>query len=291
MESVRKEEKGEPMKELKFIGTYVKRYLWRYLLGIAALYAVDALNVYIPQFTGEVTDGLQSGSIGMDRIWQLAGWILLLGVLIAAGRLLWRSMIFSSAQSIEREMRNRMFAHLETLSVSYFNRHKTGELMSYFTNDLGAVRGTVGSVIITAFDATVMMLLVLYQMVRYVSLKLTVIAVLPMLLIIFGDYYYGKVMHRRFMKKQQAFSELTDQAQETVSGIRVIKAFVQERKELQAFARTNRYNQEKNLDVVKTQALFLPLLDLVVGASGLFTLLYGGYLALMGEITWPLRSL
>ena len=273
------------MKELKFIGTYVKRYLWRYLLGIAALYAVDALNVYIPQFTGEVTDGLQSGSIGMDRIWQLAGWILLLGVLIAAGRLLWRSMIFSSAQSIEREMRNRMFAHLETLSVSYFNRHKTGELMSYFTNDLGAVRGTVGSVIITAFDATVMMLLVLYQMVRYVSLKLTVIAVLPMLLIIFGDYYYGKVMHRRFMKKQQAFSELTDQAQETVSGIRVIKAFVQERKELQAFARTNRYNQEKNLDVVKTQALFLPLLDLVVGASGLFTLLYGGYLALMGEIT------
>ena len=100
----------------------------------------------------------------------------------------------------------------------------------------------------------------------------------------YGDYAYGKVMHRKFFVKQRAFSELTDQVQEAVSGIRVIKAFVQERKELAAFAKVNRLNQEKNLDVARTQALFLPLLDFVIGVSGLLTLLYGGYLTITGEI-------
>ena len=273
------------MKELKFLGPYLKKHAWQYAIGIGALYAVDALNVYIPQFTGQVTDGLQSGSMTMDRIWQIIGWILLLGAGIAVGRFFWRIMIFNSAQSIERKLRDDMFSHLEGLSVSYFNEHKTGELMSYFTNDLSAVRVMVGAVVITAFDATVMLVLVLYQMVRYVSLKLTVVAVLPMLLIMFGDYFYGKAMNRRFLKKQRAFSKMTDQVQEAFSGIRLLKAFVQERREVAAFAKTNQYNQEMNLGVARLQALFLPLLDLVVGASGLFTLLYGGYLALVGEIT------
>ena len=120
---------------------------------------------------------------------------------------------------------------------------------------------------------------------RYVSVKLTLVAVIPLLIIIGGDYIYGKIMHERFREKQEAFSGLTDQVQESVSGIRVIKAFVQERKELAAFAKTNQFNKEKNLGVVQTQALFMPLLDLIVGVSGLLTLLYGGYLALMGEIT------
>ena len=110
-------------------------------------------------------------------------------------------------------------------------------------------------------------------------------AVIPLLLIMYGDYYYGKVMHRRFFAKQRAFSDLTDQVQEAVSGIRVIKAFVQERRELAAFAQVNRRNQDRNMDVARSQALFMPLLDLIIGVSGLLTLLYGGYLTIAGEIT------
>lgn len=157
--------------------------------------------------------------------------------------------------------------------------------MAHFTNDLQSVRMFLGPTVITAFDATVMLILVLAQMIIYVDAKLTLVAVLPLILIIFGDYFYGKVMHRRFIRKQQAFSDLTDQVQEAVSGIRVIKAFVQERKELMAFAKINRVNQEKNLHVVRLQALFLPVLDLIVGISSLLTLLYGGYLAIVGSIS------
>ncbi len=273
------------MKELRFISRYVRRHALQYILGIAALFAVDIMNVYIPQFTGEITDGLEAGTIGMDGVWKLVIWILLLGTGMALGRFGWRFFLFGSARSIEKELRGDMFAHLELLSMRYFNEHKTGDLMAHFTNDLAAVRMFLGPTVITAFDASVMLIMVLAKMMFYVNFRLTIVAVIPMLLIMFGDYFYGKVMHKRFLEKQEAFSGLTDQVQEAVSGIRVIKAFVQERKELAAFARTNRNNQEKNLGVVRAQALFMPLLDLIIGVSGLLTLLYGGYLAIAGEIT------
>lgn len=273
------------MKELKFLATYVKRYGIRYTIGLIALLTVDAVNVYIPQFTGEITDGLKTGTLNFNGILSLIGKILLFGIIIAIGRFGWRYFIHSPSRLIERDLRNDLFAHLETLSMHYFNEHKTGDLMAHFTNDLNAIRMLLGFAIITAFDATVMMLLVLGKMIHYVSPKLTLIAVIPMLLIMFGDYFYGKLMHKRFLEKQEAFSSLTDQVQEAVSGIRVIKSFVQERKELAAFAQMNLFNKEKNLAVVGIQALFLPLLDLVIGVSGLLTLLYGGYLAIAGEIT------
>lgn len=273
------------MKELKYISRYVKRHGLQYILGIAALFAVDLMNVYIPRYTGEITDGLEAQTLDMDGVLGLILRILILGVIVALGRFFWRYFIFGASRSIEKEMRNDLFAHLETLSMRYYNEHKTGDLMAHFTNDLQSIRMFLGPTVITAFDATVMLVLVLGQMILYVDVKLTCIAVLPLILIIFGDYFYGKLMHRRFIRKQKAFSNLTDQVQEAVSGIRVIKAFVQEHKELAAFAVTNKNNQEKNLSVVRLQALFVPLLDLIVGASSLLTLLYGGYLAIDGTIS------
>ena len=273
------------MKELKYISRYVKRHGLQYILGIAALFAVDLMNVYIPRYTGEITDGLEAQNLDMDGVLGLILRILILGAIVALGRFFWRYFIFGASRSIEKEMRNDLFAHLETLSMRYYNEHKTGDLMAHFTNDLQSIRMFLGPTVITAFDATVMLVLVLGQMILYVDVKLTCIAVLPLILIIFGDYFYGKLMHRRFIRKQKAFSDLTDQVQEAVSGIRVIKAFVQEHKELAAFAVTNKNNQEKNLSVVRLQALFVPLLDLIVGISSLLTLLYGGYLAIDGTIS------
>lgn len=97
--------------------------------------------------------------------------------------------------------------------MRYYNEHKTGDLMAHFTNDLQSIRMFLGPTVITAFDATVMLVLVLGQMILYVDVKLTCVAVLPLILIIFGDYFYGKLMHRRFIRKQKAFSDLTDQVQ------------------------------------------------------------------------------
>lgn len=272
------------MKELKLAWRYVRRHWWQYILGILALFIVDEVNTYVPRFTGEITNGLDQHTLDMGGVMGLVWKIVLIGVIIAVGRFAWRFFLFGSARSIEKELRSDLFAHLSTLSPHYYNEHKTGDLMARFINDLQAVRALVGMNVISTFDATVMLLLVLWQMMTYVSPKLTGVAVLPLILIIFGDYFYGKVMHKRFLAKQQAFSTLTDQVQETVSGIRVIKSFVQERKELYAFAKTTLFTKEKNLGVVRLQALVMPLLDLIVGIASLLTLAYGGYLAIYGEI-------
>jgi len=273
------------MKALKFLLRYVKRYGLSYVLGILALLMVDAVNVYIPQYTGEITDGLEAGLMSLEGVLGLVGKILLMGGLITIGRFGWRYFLFGSARSIERDLRDDLFAHLTTLSTRYFNENKTGDLMAHFTNDLGSVRMLVGNTVITSFDASVMLILVLAKMVTYVDPRLTAVAVIPLLLITFGHIFYGKMMHKRFLGKQEAFSLLTDQVQESVSGIRVIKAFVQERRELQAFAKVNQNAKDKNLAVVRLIAFVMPLMDLVIGASSLLTLLYGGYLAIHGEIT------
>ena len=273
------------MSQFKFAARYVARHWWQYVLGIAALYMVDWVNVYVPEFTGRIIDGLENSTLDMQGamrfVWMIAG----MGLAIAIGRFGWRFFIFGAARSIEREMRGDMYGHLSKLSMRYFNQHKTGDLMAHFTNDLMSVRQLLGMTVITAFDATVMLVLVLANMIRYVSPKLTAVAILPLLIITVGDFFYGKIMHKRFKARQEAFSSLTDQVQESISGIRVIKAFVQERKELYAFAKTTAFAKEKNLNVVRLHALMMPVMDLIIGTSTLLTLLYGGYLAIHGEIT------
>ncbi|MBE5809929.1 MAG: ABC transporter ATP-binding protein [Clostridiales bacterium] len=273
------------MKQFKFALRYIARHWWQYVLGIAALYMVDWVNVYVPEFTGRIIDGLEGGSLDMQGamkiVWMIAG----MGLAIALGRFGWRFFIFGAARSIEREVRGDMYGHLSKLSMRYFNQHKTGDLMAHFTNDLMSVRQLLGMTVITAFDATVMLVLVLLNMIQYVSPKLTVVAIIPLLIITVGDFFYGKIMHKRFKARQEAFSSLTDQVQESISGIRVIKAFVQERKELYAFAASAGNAKEKNLNVVRLHALMMPVMDLIIGTSTLLTLLYGGYLAIHGEIT------
>ena len=232
-----------------------------------ALFLVDRVNANVPLLSGELTDGLAAGASGHGRGLGIALRLLGMGALIMLGRFGWRFFLFGSARSMERDLRRDLFAHLETLSMRWYNEHKTGDLMAHFTNDLGAVRQLMGMTVISAFDATVMLVLVLISMIRFVSPRLTLIAVMPLIIIVVGDVFFGKVMHRRFLARQEAFSDLTDQVQEAISGIRVIKAFVQERQELAAFARANRNSKEKNLGVVRLMALVFPMLDLIIGVS------------------------
>ena len=280
-------------KDLTLALRYVRRHILQYLLGLLSLLLVDYINTLIPRLTGQITDGLTYGitsggsvlPMTMNEVIPLALRILICGGLVALGRFGWRYFILGASRSIEKEMRNDLYGHLETLSMRYFNSHKTGDLMAHFTNDLQSVRNLVGMTVITTFDASVMLIMVLYSMLRYVNPQLTLFAILPMLVIIFGYSRFAKTMRARFLDKQEAFSELTDHVQETVSGIRVIKAFVQEHFELAAFALKNKNTKEKNLGVVRLIALVMPLLDLVIGLSMLITLIYGGYLTIQGVIS------
>ncbi len=273
------------MSPLKFLMQYIKRHKWQYILGIITLFIVDYANLFIPELTGRITDGLTDRTMGMNEIFKVLGIILALGVTLAAGRFLWRFFLFGAARTIEKEIRNDMFSHLETMDVEYYNSHKTGDLMTRFTSDLNSIRMSIGPAIISIFDATVMGLMVIIQMMIYVNIRLTLLVLIPMSVIMVGEIYYGKIMHKKYRKRQEAVSDLTDFVQESFSGVRVIKAFVRERQQLKEFLKANQNAMDKNLDIVKWQAVVNPLLTVIIGSSSLITLIYGGYLAIVGEIT------
>lgn len=273
------------MSTFQFIMKYVKQYKFRYIAGIVTLFVVDIANIYIPKLTGTITDGLTARTMDWNGVVKCLIGILLLGLTLAVGRFLWRFFLFGASRRIERNIRNDMFAHLETLDVEYYNAHKTGDIMTRFTSDLNAVRMAIGPAIIAIFDAVVMTIMVVCQMMMYVNVKLTLLALVPMLLICLGYLYFGNLLEKLYSERQQAVSSLTDFVQESFSGVRVIKAFVRERAQLNAFLKENKNAMDKSLRIAKLQAVLMPLLDVIIGLSSLATLLYGGYLTLIGEIT------
>lgn len=273
------------MNEVSRVIKHIKKYRLSYSLGVFTLFVVDLASLYIPQLTGDITDGLEAKTLGMDGLLSGVIKILAIGLIMALGRFGWRFFIFGSARNIEYDLRNDMFSHLETLSMGYYNKNKTGDLMAHFTNDLNAIRMATGPAVICTFDAVIMTVMVLCKMILHVDLRLTLLAAVPLVFIAVGGVFYGKSIERRFSEKQKAFSDLSDMVQESISGVRVIKAFVQERKEILTFARANKENKDKNMQVVKLQATVLPLLDVIIGVSSLITLLYGGYLVIQGDIT------
>ena len=273
------------MTTLRFIFQYIKRHRLQYILGIITLFIVDIANVFIPKMTGNITDGLKAGNIDWAGITHYLLILFLLGLTLAVGRFLWRYFLFGASRSIEKELRNDMFAHLETMDVEFYNQNKTGDLMTRFTSDLNSIRMAIGMAVICVFDAVVMSAMVIVQMMHYVDVRLTLMAVIPMLFILFGELYYGKVIMGRFKARQEAVSDLTDFVQESFSGIRVIKAFVREKAQRYAFARENQKNLEKYLDIARMQSVVMPFLDVIIGLSSLITLLFGGYLAMNGQIS------
>lgn len=274
------------MEQKKFsLVPYLLRYKWMYLLGIITLCIVDLASLYIPQFSGEIVDGLTDRSMDIHDVFLVIVKILITGALMAFGRFGWRYFIFGASRRIEYRMRDDMFEHLESLSLRYYNTHKTGDLMAHFTNDLQAVRMAVGPAIVTAFDAGVMTVFVLVKMIVYVDLKLTLMAFIPLILVAFACYYFGVESKKRQTERQQAFSELSDEVQESLSGVRVIKAFVQEDKDFESFQKANKKNMDKNMAMVKLRAVIGPVFDTITGISLLITLLIGGRMVLNGEVT------
>lgn len=264
---------------------YLLKYKWHYAIGILLLMIVDLANLLIPQYTGDIIDGLTNGSFGLEGVRPLLFKILIAGTAIMLGRFGWRFFIIGASRGIEYRMRNDMFGHLESLSARFYNSHKTGDLMAHFTNDLLAIRKAVGIAVITAFDAVVMTIMVLVKMIVYVDFKLTLLAFIPLILVAFGCYYYGIEQKKRQTKCQEAFSHLSDKAQESLAGIRVLKAFVQEENDFRSFEEASINNMQKNLAVVRLQAVFGPALDAVTGFSLLLTLLFGGKMVLNGSVS------
>ncbi|MGN0312656.1 MAG: ABC transporter ATP-binding protein [Lachnospiraceae bacterium] len=273
------------MKNAKFMIRFIKPHAVQYILGIIVLAVVDYASTLIPAITGELTDGLTNHSMGIEGVKQCVLAVLICGLIMAVGRFFWRYFVFLSARKVEFDIRNELFAHLETLDVEYYNEHKTGGLMAHFTNDLNSIRMAIGPAVISAFDATVMAIMVIVQMIRAVDIRLTAITIIPMFVIMFGELWFGTWIHKVYRKMQEAFEDLTDYVQESISGIRVIKAFVQQKAQKKGFDEKNRETRSKNLHFLKWIAVEEPALNVLIGLSSLVTLFVGGKMAITGTIT------
>lgn len=263
----------------------LKRYAGAYLLGLVTLLVVDYVDLFVPKLIGEATDGLTAHTLDARGILLIAGRIVLCGAVVMFGRFWWRHFIFGSARKIERTLRDQMFEKLETLSQRYYNAHKTGDLMSYFTNDLEAVRMAIGPAVVEIFDASVLTVLVLYRMMTYVSVQLTLYILIPMGAIAIFGYFFGDVIEKRYARMQKAFADMSDYVQESISGERVVKAFVQEEKQYAAFRRVNENKRRITMSVVRLDAAFGPVLHFLVGLTYVVAILIGGYFTIVGDMT------
>lgn len=273
------------MNKKELLKLYIMKYKWFYFFGVLILLLVDYMQLFIPKIIGMVTDGVKDGSMDSRSIITMV--ITLVGVtlIMAVSRIGWRYCIIGSSKKIERDIRVDLFEKWVKLDATYFNQTKTGNLMAYATNDLNAIRMMVGPGVITIFDAVIMTVLVIGQMAFAISLPLTLVAIIPMPFIAWGSYYFGKIIKKRFKIKQEAFALLSDKVQESFSGIKVIKSFVQEYYDLKDFDDIAEDNYEKNLKLAKLAAFLNPLVIFLVGTSLLISIGYGGYLTMVNDIT------
>ncbi len=273
------------MKHFFTLKNFFIKHKWRYLIGIVWLFGVDLSQLTIPKILGSFTDDIKNGTISSKDMLLYMGSILIIAFFIFLFRYLWRMSIMGTARYLEYKLRSDLFTHLQKLSTNYFNHHKTGDLMAHATNDINAVRMAAGPGIVMIFDTIILLSATIFMMVQTISLKLTIVALLPLPFMTLLTNQFGKMIHKRFHKAQDSFSKLTDKIQENFSGIRVIKSFVQEDEEIEKFTNANQDYVDKNMHVVRIQAIFHPIVQFISGISLLIVLAYGGALVINREIT------
>ena len=276
----------------KHINRYYRKYAHWLLLGLIALVAVDYLQLVIPNLYQMVINGINQGYVIIDGAKVAFDMDFLLdricmpmvGIILALvlGRFLWRIMFFGTAIKVEADLRERMFDNAKDLSREYYQVNKIGSLMSLFTNDLDTVQECYGWGIMMFFDALLLGVLAVAKMWR-MDAVLTLLSLIPMAFLLASSAVVGRYMMKKWDIRQEAFSKLSDFAQESFSGIAVIKAFVKEAKELMAFEALNRENEVANMDHTKASVLLRVLVMLFVESVICVILGYGGYLVWKGS--------
>ncbi len=271
----------------KHINRYYLKYAWMLLLGLAALVMVDFLQLEIPEIYRMVINGVNQGQVEVDGVMMAFDMDFLLDhicmpmvriiLCMVFGRFLWRVCFFGSGIKVETELRNRMFDHAKDLSREYYQVNKVGDLMSLFTNDLDTIQECFGWGIMMLCDAVLLGVLALIKMWRMNPI-MTMLSLIPMLCLMAAATIVGRKMERKWEYRQACFSKLSDFSQESFSGIAVIKAFVKEAKELMAFKKLNKENEEANISYTKTSVLMRIMVGLFVESIMCVILGYGGYL-------------
>jgi ATP-binding cassette subfamily B protein len=251
------------------------------LAGFLALLVVDGAGMLVPLIIRDVIDRLTRGEGGLVR----GGlYIVLLALVVMVFRFLWRYFFIGTARRVERDLRERLYQHLLTLSATFYNDHKTGDLMAHATNDIDAVSRACGFGVLTIADPLFMIPVSLGIMLS-IEPRLTLYAILPLPILTLIMLGFGKLIHRRFESVQATFSEVMEKVRENVAGIRVVKSFVQEEGTSEDFNRTNQQLVDSNMALVRVWGLFHPLIELLSGASLAIVLWGGGRSVILGSIS------
>ncbi|MDX1302304.1 SmdA family multidrug ABC transporter permease/ATP-binding protein [Photobacterium sp.] len=262
------------------------RQEWRRYGGAVSILCVVAVFELIPpRAIGWIVDGVVEGEMSVATMLVWLGTIIGLWFLIYVLRVIWRVWLFGAAAKLGTVLRNRLYRHFSSHSPVFFERYKTGDLMARSTNDVNAVVMTAGEGVLTAADSLITGLAVLVVMTTQFSWQLTLLALLPMPVMTLVVFRFGRQLHVRFAKSQAAFSNLTDKTQESLNGVRMIRAFGLEQRQQAEFDDVVDETGRKNLAVEKIDAKFNPVIQITVGMSFFLSVAGGGYLVSVGRLT------
>ena len=263
---------------------YLKKSWHKLALGVLVLIIVDALQLIMPLVIKHAVDGLSQETIGQRELVTAGIWIIILALGMIVLRYLWRVLISANAFVIELGLRKKFYNHLMRLSQNYFNFAKIGDLMALATNDLNAVRMLFGMGLIAGVDI-VFLATASFLFMVYIDLHLTLISIIPMMFIPFFMRFFGSRLHHRFLQVQESFASLSGMIQENISGVRIVKAFTQEKPELEKMQRYSNDFVDQNIKMAKLSGVFHPLNGVVISLSMIVILIYGGRSVLIGNIT------
>ena len=273
------------MREYLTLLDFFRRHRWRYIMGVVWLLAVDFLQMLIPRLLGLFTDQLLATPVNMGQLRHTLLLLLVIAVGIAFFRYLWRLYIMGAARILEKYLRDLLFKHLQQLPPAFYLRNKTGELMAHLTNDINAVRNSLGLSIVLLVDAVFLTAMAVFFMFTTVDYRLALLALIPMPFLAVSFQKLSQTLYHRFLRVQESFGALTETAQENLNALRLVKAFALEDVEKNRFARTAKAYMESNFRLYQIWGFYNPLILFFGIISFIIVVIYGGRLVIEGEIS------
>ncbi len=264
---------------------FLKMYWLKYVLGLIFLFLSAYVQSFNPKLLGIIIDLLDSPTIDRQFIIYNLGLLVMVAFLAFVTRYIWRYFIIGNARNMECYLRQRLFKHFQSLPVKFYNNRKTGDLMAYAINDVSAVRMSFGPALSMTINGICLSAISIISMIRSVNLSLTLMSLLPIPIIVIAMFKIGSLVQLRFRAVQESFAAISDRVQENISGIRVIKSYVQEQQEVQKFDVLNERIRKSNIKMVRVSSFLSPMIEVCFGISFMINLIYGSSLVRSGVIS------
>ncbi len=271
------------MKNLLTLKKYFLRYKTKLFWGIAFILISNSMTVYLPILLKDAIDELQKNTTSAILL-KYAALIVVTSVVGGIFRYSIRQTIIVVSREIEYDLRGDFWSHIQKLPLRYFQNNSTGNIMSHATNDINAIRSFIGPAVMYSIDTSIRLLIVVAIMMS-MNFSLTVYALLPLPFLSYGVYRVGKLIHEKYVKIQENFSQLTTRAQENFSGIRVIKSYVREENEIKRWRELSKEFLRKNMNLIRIQAMITPILTVITGISIIVVIWLGGGKVISGEMS------